>query len=330
MKKVIIFSIISLILIFLASFFGSIKLSLFDIIHNQESFHIWINMRLPRIILGFLAGSALSLCGMAYQSIFRNPLAEPYTLGISTGATLGCVICVVLGITGTFLSIGLLPIFAFLGALLSVIIVYFISKNNFSTSYMLLAGIGINFFFSALILLFQYFGNEYNLAKIMHWTMGGLDIIGFDRIYQIIPFYLIGMFFIFRSTRELNLLSISEEIAITRGVNIQKLKKVIFVSSSLMIGSICATTGPIGFIGMICPHIMRLIFGYDNRIISIVSIFFGGLFLVICDVFSRTILIPLELPVGIITSLLGGPFFIYLLINENKKGKNKRKKSIYL
>ncbi|MBQ7256939.1 MAG: iron ABC transporter permease [Abditibacteriota bacterium] len=318
-KKFIILLLITLIVIFVCSFFGVKNFTPRELF-EEETRNLWLSMRLPRIVLGFIAGSCLALSGMSFQSLFRNPLAEPFTLGISAGATLGCVVCVTLGITGRILGFTALPLFAFAGALVSVFFVYYLTniKKNFSTGDMLLAGIGVNFFFSALILMLQYFGREYNLAKIMHWTMGGVDIIGYEKIIEILPFVLIGLFFLFKSTRELNLLSVGEDIAVSRGVNVGAVKKIIFFSSSLMVGAVCAVCGPIAFVGMICPHIMRLIFGYDNRRLVFACFMFGGTFLVVCDTLTRTVIAPTELPVGIITSLLGGPFFIYLLFKKNK------------
>lgn len=316
-KKFVFLIILTAVIFILSSLFGAVRFSISDIIYNESIRDIWLNMRLARIVLGFLAGSGLALSGMAFQSLFRNPLAEPFTLGISGGATLGCVVCVTLGL-GVYYSISFLPVFAFLGALISIFLVYFLSRINksFSVKDMLLAGIGVNFFFSAFVLLLEYFGNEYNLAKIMHWTMGGLDIIGFGKIVQILPFYLIGIFIIFRFAGELNIISLGENIALTRGVSAEKVRKYIFFGTSLMIGSLCAVCGPIGFVGMICPHIIRQFFGWDCKKNSAANMLFGGMFLVLCDTAGRCIISPEELPVGIITSLLGGPFFIYLLCRK--------------
>lgn len=315
-KKTIILIILSLIFLGLCSLFGAMNFGVKEIFANSDARDVWLNMRLPRIVLGFLAGGGLSLAGMSFQAVFRNPLAEPYTLGISSGATLGCVACTVLGVE--ILGFATVSVFAFLGAVLSVTIVYFLAGRGrkFGVAEMLLAGIGVNFFFSAFVLLLEYFGKEYNLAKIMHWTMGGLEIVGFSKILEILPFCLIGIYFIFRNTKELNLLSLGEETAITRGVDTKKVKKHIFFGASLMIGSLCAVCGPIAFVGMICPHIMRMIFGWDTGRLGPACFVFGGVFLVLCDTVGRCIISPAELPVGIITSLLGGPFFIYLLCKK--------------
>ena len=316
-KKLFGLIIITMLVFVFSSLFGAMNFSIKDIFTNEETKNLWLNMRMPRCILGFIVGSVLSLGGMSFQAIFKNPLAEPWTLGVSSGATLGCVLCITLGLTGLFFGWGMI-FFAFIFGLLSIFLVYFLTKikKNFATSDMLLAGIGVNFFFSALILFCQYLGNEYNLTRIIHWTMGGVDIIGYDKILIILPFYVVGIFFVVRNTRELNLLSCGEDIAVSRGVNVSKVKKIIFFSVSLMVGAVCAVCGPIGFVGMICPHIMRLVFGYDNRKLALVCPLFGGGFLVLCDALARSVLAPLELPVGIITALLGGPFFVYLLLRK--------------
>ncbi|MBQ0105325.1 MAG: iron ABC transporter permease [Armatimonadetes bacterium] len=316
-KKILLFFVLSAVLISVCSLFGAMDFTLKDIIKNQYIRDLWLEMRLPRCILGFMAGSALAVSGMGFQAVFRNPLAEPFTLGISGGATLGCVVCVTLGLS-SFMGVSLLPVFAFGGGAVSVFAVYCLAgmKKSSSPSIMLLAGIGVNFFFSALILLLEYFSSEYSLAKIMHWTMGGVDITGFGKIWEILPFYAVGMFAVCFCGRELNLLSLGEDIAIGRGVNTEKVKKIIFLGASFMVGAVCAVCGPIAFVGMICPHIMRMIFGYDNRVLFWVCGVFGGVFLTLCDTVSRCIIPPSELPVGIITSLLGGPFFIYLLFRK--------------
>ena len=285
---------------------------------------IWASLRLPRIILGFIAGACLSISGMAFQAVFRNPLAEPFTLGISSGAALGAVVYFSLGLGFSVLGIGGTAVFAFLGALLSITIVYgFIYlKKDFNTSTILLTGIAVNFFFGAVIMLFQFLGSQYNLAKIMHWTMGGLEIIGFNPIHQSLLFVIAGIFIIFLLSRELNLISAGEDIAISRGVDTKKFKGVVFIAASLMVGAVCAVCGPIAFVGMICPHICRLIFGWEHLNLSVACLLFGGAFLVVCDTIARTIIAPVELPVGVVTSILGGPFFIWLLLTMNRKRMN--------
>jgi len=306
--------------VFICSLIGSRFINLTDIVSQNDSGDLWIKLRLPRVILGFVAGACLSISGMAFQAVFRNPLAEPFTLGISAGSALGAVIYFTLGWGFSFLGIGGTAIFAFAGAVFSIIVVYGLSqiKKDFSGSTMLLSGIAINFFFSAVIMLFQFLGSQYNLAKIMHWTMGGLEIFGFKPINQSLFFVILGIGIILFSSRELNLFSAGEDIAVSRGVDTKKFKKVIFLAGSLMVGAVCAVCGPIAFVGMICPHICRIMFGWEHAKLSVACILFGGAFLVLCDTIARTIIAPVELPVGVITSILGGPFFVWLLLGLNK------------
>jgi len=319
-KKFLILGILAIVILSICTFIGTMHISISDLFVDSQTTNLWLNLRIPRVLLGFIAGACLAISGMSFQAVFRNPLAEPFTLGISSGASLGAVIYFSLGFGFSILGINGIAVFAFIGSFLSILLVYSLTgiRKNFSTSDMLLSGIAVNFFFSAIILLFQFLGNQYNLGRIMHWTMGGLEVTGFNSIYQSLPFIIVGMFVILYLCRELNLLSAGEDIAVSRGVDVSKTKKLIFFASSLMIGAVCATCGPIAFVGMICPHICRLIFGSEHRILSIACILFGGIFLVVCDTIARTVIAPVELPVGIITSILGGPFFIWLLNTNNK------------
>ena len=322
-KFIILFAIVIFTLCF-CSLIGGHFIKVSDILAMNSDGEIWASLRLPRIILGFIAGACLSISGMAFQAVFRNPLAEPFTLGISSGAALGAVVYFSLGLGFSVLGIGGTAVFAFLGALLSITIVYgFIYlKKDFNTSTILLTGIAVNFFFGAVIMLFQFLGSQYNLAKIMHWTMGGLEIIGFNPIHQSLFFVITGIFIIFLLSRELNLISAGEDIAISRGVDTKKFKGVVFIAASLMVGAVCAVCGPIAFVGMICPHICRLIFGWEHLNLSVACLLFGGAFLVVCDTIARTIIAPVELPVGVVTSILGGPFFVWLLLTMNRKRMN--------
>lgn len=283
---------------------------------NVKSIILW-EIRLPRVIMAFIAGAALSLSGMTFQALFRNPLATPFTLGVSSGAAFGAALYVKLGLFFSFLSIPGQPVFAFIGALVSVFIVYSLTrfKKSFSTATLLLAGVAVSFFFSSLILVIQYLSDFTHSFRIIRWLMGGVEIVGFESVYNILPFVTAGIAIIFFLNNELNLLTFGEDIAFSRGVNVQRVKILLYFAASLMVGSVVATCGPIGFVGMMCPHICRLFIGQDHRYLASASLLFGGGFLVMCDAVSRTVIAPAEIPVGIITALLGGPFFLWLLIN---------------
>ncbi len=289
----------------------------FDSQHTIEDDIFW-SIRVPRVIIAFLSGSALALSGMAFQALFRNALATPFTLGVASGASLGAASYIWLGLNITLAGVSGQTLFAFLGAALSISLVYSLTrlKQGFSTSTMLLAGIAINFFFSSIILFTQYFSNFTDSTRILRWLMGGLEVVGYESVARLLPFVVSGCAIVFYLIRELNLLTISEEIAISRGVNAKQTKVILFIATSLMVGGVVALCGPIGFVGMMAPHICRLIFGAEHSRLAPATMLFGGLFLTICDTFARTIIAPAEMPVGIITALLGGPFFIWLLISN--------------
>ena len=278
-------------------------------------------LRFPRVLLAVCAGAALSISGMSFQAMFRNPLATPFTLGVSSGAAFGAAVYVKLGLSKfTLFGISGLTFSAFAGGLMSIIIVYGLSRKfrDFSTYTMLLAGVAVNFFFASLILFIQYISDFTQLYWITRWLMGGLEISGYQGVMDVGIFFLIGSGIIIYNRRELNLLSTGEEMAISRGVNINRTKTVIFFASSLMVGGVVAICGPIGFVGMMVPHICRLLIGTDHAYLTPASLLFGAIFLVICDTIARSIIPPAEIPVGVITALMGGPFFIWLLAGGRK------------
>ncbi|HJP34801.1 MAG TPA: iron ABC transporter permease [Gammaproteobacteria bacterium] len=274
-------------------------------------------IRIPRVALAFLAGASLALCGMAFQSMFRNPLATPFTLGVSSGASLGALIALRLGLTTALLGISTVTIGAFLGALIAISLVYGLTRmrGGFSTSTMLLAGVAVSFFFSSLILFIQYTADIYDSFRLMRWLMGGIATApGYTAVTNALPFAIPGALVVFYCAHELNLLATGDEIAISRGVNVKKTKVLLFFATSVTVGGVVAQCGPIGFIGMMAPHICRLLIGPDHRYLAPATCLFGGAFLATCDTFARTVLAPAELPVGVVTAFLGGPFFLWLLM----------------
>ncbi|MBI9071921.1 MAG: iron ABC transporter permease [Melioribacteraceae bacterium] len=324
--KLIGFSLFAIALVIIAPFFGIENISLNSIIESQSadsSYNIFWRIRIPRILLSFIVGSSLAISGMAFQAMFRNALATPFTLGVSSGAAFGAALYVKVGIIFSIIGVSGQTISAFLGALLSILVVYSLTrlKRDFSVGTMLLAGVAINFFFSSFILFIQYISDFNSSFKIIRWLMGGFEIIGYSDIYRILPFVLIGAIIITSLSRELNLITLGDDIALSRGVSVVKIKNILFFATSLMVGGVISIVGPIGFVGMMVPHISRLIIGNDHKHLSILNILFGGTFLVFCDVISRVVIPPAEIPIGVITALLGGPFFIWLLIN-NKTNYN--------
>ncbi|MDZ8119656.1 FecCD family ABC transporter permease [Pontiella agarivorans] len=309
---------ITLAVLILAPLFG---MEFIPLNASGQEHEILTGIRIPRVFCAFSAGAMLALSGMAFQALFRNPLATPFTLGVSSGAALGAAIFIRLGLAFSLLGISAVSWAAFFGALLSILLVYGLTrlKGGFSTPTLLLSGIAISFFFSSLILFIQYLSGLSHSFRIVHWMMGSLSTAGHTQLFNLLPFLLSGGAILALITREMNLFMVGEDMAISRGVHTGRVKKLIFLAASLMVGGVVAVCGPIGFIGMMSPHICRLIFGADHRILTPATFLFGGLFLVLCDTATR-ILSGLtsgaELPVGVLTALLGGPFFIILLLNR--------------
>lgn len=279
---------------------------------------LW-KIRIPRMTMAFLAGAALAVAGMAFQAMFRNPLATPFTLGVSSGASLGAALAIHAGLTISFLGISGISLAAFAGAMVSIGLIYGLTRarRGFSTSTMLLAGVAISFFFSSLILFLQYISDFTRTFRMLRWVMGGLDsVVDFHDVLSVLPFVVSGCLIVLYFTHELNLVATGEELAISRGVEVNRTKGVLFFAASMMVGAVVAVCGPIGFVGLMAPHICRLLIGPDHRYLMPATVLFGGGFLIVCDTIARTGMESTELPVGIITALLGGPFFLWLLLTR--------------
>jgi len=272
--------------------------------------------------MAFLAGFALAICGLAYQTIFQNDLASPYTLGVSSGSAFGAVLAIKFNLFTGALLFSSINLFAFIGGFITLALLLFLSavSDRFSNFGLLLTGVSLNFFFSALILLLFYISNFNETFRIHRWLMGAIDEIGMFNSYLLAGALIIVFFIIYLFREDLNLMSMtSEETAASRGLNIISLKVIMLIFTTLLISMTVAFCGPIGFVGLICPHIAKLMFGYNHKTSIITAGFFGGAFLTLCFTFSRLIIFPFIIPVGVITSVLGGPFLIYLLYT----GKNK-------
>ncbi len=280
---------------------------------------IFWEIRLPRVCLAWIAGAGLAAAGMAFQALFRNDLATPFTLGVSSGASLGAVVGVRLGWGGSLFGFSGVSVGAIGGALLAMAVVYGLTrlKREASTGTMLLAGVAVNFFFSSLILLLQYTADFYDTFRILRWLMGGLQMVGFEAALRALPAVACGCLILAARAAELNLLSLGEELAAGRGVAVVRTRTLIFFAVSCMVGVIVSICGPVGFVGLMCPHICRRILGPEHRRLLPATILFGGAFLVASDTVARTAFAPTELPVGIFTSFLGGPFFLWLLLKPS-------------
>ncbi len=321
--KILILIVVCLLITAAAPFFGLGVISPSAIWEagNPDADVFW-RLRLPRAALAFLAGAGLSMSGMVFQALFRNPLATPFTLGVSSGAALGASVYFWLGAGLSFLgSSGSLGA-ALLGGLLSMALVYGITraKGGFSTPVMLLAGVIINFFFSSLVMFIQYLSDSYDSLRIMHWLMGSLAGLETARLADLAFVVVAGAMIVWRMAPELDLLTAGEELAASRGVRVRRAKLQIFLAASIIVGTVVSLAGPIGFVGMMIPHMCRLRLGWAHRLLLPAAFFLGGCFLVLCDLAARLALAPAEIPIGIVTALIGGPFFLWTLFKANKSG----------
>jgi len=289
-------------------------------IHGEQTADgtIFFKIRLPRILLAILTGASLSLAGVIFQALLRNPLATPYTLGVSSGGALGALLMIKTGLAFSLLGFSGVQAAAFLGSALTILLVYFLSRRvgKLSIHIMILAGVTISYFFAALNLILHYLSDFTETHQMIRWMMGGLDVIGYSVLMRSLPVLLLSFGGLWLMSRTFNLLSTSEESASSKGVNVDRVQKISFVLASLITGTVVALSGPIGFVGLIVPHFLRILGGPDHRYLIPSSILFGGGFLVLADTIARTILSPIDLPVGILTALLGGPFFLWLLFKQ--------------
>ena len=280
---------------------------------------IFFIARLPRTLAGALVGAMLATAGVVFQGLLRNPLATPFTLGVSAGAALGAMLAITFGWSFAWLGVPAAPAASFIGSIAAVGVVYALARarhQGLSTNVLLLAGVTMNAFFSALILFVQYFADFAETYQILRWLMGDLDVSSYQPILTAMPLAIVSLIVFSWLARPLNLLSLGPEGAETRGLNVVGAQRAAFFSASLATGAAVSVGGPIGFIGIVVPHLVRLITGPDHRLVLPAAALFGAAFLIACDAVARTIIAPIELPVGVITALIGGPFFLWLLVRK--------------
>ncbi|MEW5982726.1 MAG: iron ABC transporter permease [Acidobacteriota bacterium] len=280
---------------------------------------IFFIARLPRALAAALVGAALASAGVVLQALLRNPLATPFTLGVSAGAALGSMLAISLGLHVSVWGVSAVTAASFAGSLFAVGIVYALARTHqrrFSTNVLLLAGVTLNSFFSAVILFVQYIANPAEALRTVRWLMGNLDVAGYLPIVASLPLFAAAFLAFAWQPRALNLLSLDEDAAAARGINVVRSQQLAFFSASLATGAAVSLGGPIGFVGIVVPHLVRLLVGADHRVVLPSAALFGAAFLVVCDLVARVLLAPLELPVGIITAVIGGPFFLWLLIRQ--------------
>lgn len=275
---------------------------------------IVLSLRLPRVLLAMAVGAALAVAGGAFQGLFRNPMADPYIIGVSSGAALGAALAITLRPSFSVLGLGSVPAAAFLGAVLAVFTVYAIARvgNQVPVGNLLLSGVALSSFLSALVSLVVVLSRS-QIHEIVYWLMGSFAGRGWLHLGVALPYLVLGAGVLLYHARDLNALLMGEEEAVHLGVAVDRVKRIILVAASLLTAAAVATCGTIGFVGLIVPHIMRLLVGPDHRSLLPVSALAGALLLVLADLAARVVVSPAELPVGVVTAFIGGPFFLYLL-----------------
>lgn len=288
---------------------------------NDPLWHIWLNIRLPRVLLAVIVGIALATSGVVMQGVFRNPLADAGLLGISSGAALCVGIIIILPITlPAFLSIYSQMIAAFVGGLVICIIIYSLSHTSHgSTSLLLLAGVAINALTASLIGLLSYISDDQQLRQLSLWTMGHLGKGQWESVIIAATLILPATFAVISMSKSLNLLQLGDEDAHYLGLNVQRTKRQLMLLSALLIGTAVAVSGIIAFVGLAVPHMLRLKIGADHRWLVPATVLAGGSLLLIADTLARTIVAPNEIPVGLFTSLIGGPYFLWLILRKKSR-----------
>jgi iron complex transport system permease protein len=311
--KILFLSIILLAAILLGISKGSINIPIFKLFSKE--YQPILYLRVARVILGILVGAGLGVCGVVLQAILRNPLAEPYLLGTSSGAGLGSIVAIILGISSIYL-----PFVAFFGALLSIILVYILAKegNRIPVQSLILAGVIVAIAFSGLIIFLVSISSNPAMHGMMWWLLGSLQIYELKLLFMVAGIVILGIILIFIFAQDLNAISIGEEEAVHLGIEIEKIKRALFLITSLITGVLVSVSGVIGFVGLIIPHIARLIVGPNHKILIPATCLTAAAFLVLCDMLSRSLLPPLEIPIGVVTSLIGAPIFIILLKRKQR------------
>lgn len=311
--KILILSALLISAVFLGVFKGAVNIPFLELLRKEHQPIIYL--RLFRIIVGIIVGSGLAVSGIVLQAILRNSLAEPYLLGTSSGAGLGAVVAIVFGISRIYL-----PLAAFTGAILSIVLVYNLAKENnkIPEQSLILSGIIVSVALSAIIVFFVSLSGNEALHGLTWWLWGNLQVYDFKLlvIVSLIVFFGLGIIYIF--AQDLNAISIGEEEAVHLGIDIEAVKKILILITSLITASLVCICGIIGFVGLMVPHMMRLIVGPNHKILIPATCLGAAIFMVICDIVSRTVFPPIEIPIGVITAVLGAPIFIILLKRKQR------------
>lgn len=289
---------------------------------DEAAANILWNIRMPRVVLAGLVGAALAIAGAAFQGLLKNPLADPYTLGVSSGASVGAVMTLFFGISIPLLGPFTLPVMSMIGALLTMLAVMSFAKlvdRSMKMETVILTGIIFSSFLGSIIsLMIALTGEE--LRQIIGWLLGSVSMRGWPYVQMALPFVLIGSFVLWLNRRELNAMLFGEERAQHLGVDVKKRKMIILVGGSVLTGAAVSVSGTIGFVGLVVPHMVRLLWGSDHRHVLPLSFINGAALLIVCDLVSRTIISPTELPIGVITAFIGAPVFAFIFFRQRKGG----------
>ena len=302
---------------------GSVSMpisTLWDKTTDPTAYNILWNIRIPRVVLAAIVGASLAIAGAAFQGLLKNPLADPYTLGISSGASVGAVITIFFSISIPVLGAFTLPLFSMVGAMLTVFIVIGFARlvdKSLKMETLILTGVIFSSFLSATISLMIAL-TENNLRSIMGWILGSVSLRGWPHVQMVLPFFILGIAVIWYFRRELNAMIYGEERAKYLGVDVKRSKFGILLGGSVLTGAAVSVSGTIGFVGLVVPHMVRMLIGTDHRHLLSISLLNGASLLVVCDLVSRIIIAPTELPIGVITSFIGAPVFAYIFYHQRK------------
>ena len=276
---------------------------------------ILLEIRLPRVLLAGLVGGTLAMVGVTLQALLRNPLADPFVIGISSGTALGVVCFLLTGLNVSFWGMTASPLFGFLGGLMTLFFLYSLSRvhGRIFVQTLLLGGVILNAMLSAVIMFTTYMVDANKVMGIVYWLMGNLGSLDFKALAAVAFYTVVGMAVLLKSARGLNLLALGDETAVTLGLDAERTKRLAFFASALLIGAVVSVSGLISFVGIMIPHVLRILIGPDHRLLLPASVLGGGIFLVAADTIARSLISPTEIPVGVITALCGGPFFLFLL-----------------
>jgi iron complex transport system permease protein len=297
------------------------KLPFVDITQNWQSAlaTIVLEIRLPRVILAGLVGAALATAGATYQGLFRNPLADPYLIGVAQGASLGAVAGFLLPVSWNIAGFGLIPLLAFIGALLATVTVYLLARTGktLPVTTLILAGVALSALLGSIV-SYLIISSGDKMHSIIFWLMGSFSLSEWAEVRMVLPYVAVGTAVIIIFARLLNVMQLDEEQAQQLGVNVERFKLILLAAATLITAASVSFVGTIGFVGIIIPHAVRLIWGADHRMLLPLAVLTGAIFMILTDLVARTVLAPTEIPIGVITAVCGAPFFLYLLRRRKK------------